>query len=123
MKISELTTEQALDVLCELTPLVSEVFSDEDLMNELKRKIGAKEGMTRADVIAFGIGKINAIMNVLFKKKKDLICAVIAAVNLTDAETVKKQNCIKTFGQIRDLAKDEEFVTFVKSCLKTEKSE
>ena len=61
--------------------------------------------------------------NVLLKKKRDSVCAVLAAVNLTDAETIKKQNIIKTLSQIRELAKDKEFLAFVKSCRETEKSE
>lgn len=123
MKISELSTEQALDVLCEITPLVSEIISDEDLAAEVKKKIGDTEGLTRADIIAFGIEKLGAIANVLLKKKRDSVCAVLAAVNLTDAETIKKQNIIKTLSQIRELAKDKEFLAFVKSCRETEKSE
>ncbi len=45
MKLSKLTTDEALDVLCEITPFVSSIISDEDLMETLNKTI-KKDGMT-----------------------------------------------------------------------------
>lgn len=123
MKFSELTTEQALDVICEITPVVSDIVTDEELSTELKRKIGINEKMTRADIIAIGLEKISALSNILFNKKREAIFSILAAVNLAEIEKVKKQNLMLTLKQIRELAEDKVFWDFVKSCKRTEKSE
>lgn len=122
MKISEMTTDQAMDTLCEITPHISDIITDEDLVNEIKKKLKKEEGTTRVDVIRFAVEKITNIVPIILKKKKFSVYAIIAAVNQTDIDTVKHQNIIKTMIQIREIAKDDDLVDFVKSCLKTEKS-
>ena len=38
-KISELTTEEAVDYLCEMTPYVANISADEELLKVLREKI------------------------------------------------------------------------------------
>lgn len=42
MKISELSTDRALDVLCELTPYVANITGDKALLDELGKKFDTK---------------------------------------------------------------------------------
>lgn len=42
MKLSELTTEQAADVLCELTPYIANITGDKALLDELGKKFDSK---------------------------------------------------------------------------------
>ena len=38
MKLSELTTDQAADVLCEVTPYIANITGDKSLLDELGKK-------------------------------------------------------------------------------------
>lgn len=43
MKLSELTTDRALDVLCELTPAVANIVEDKAVASALERAIPEKK--------------------------------------------------------------------------------
>ena len=124
-KISELSTDEALDVLCELTPFITSIVSDDDLMDELKKKIKKGEGeeLTLAETLRLGVEKVNNIIPIVLKKNRDALLSVVAVMTGCGLEEIKAQNFLKTGMQIRDLAKDKDLMDFVKSCLNTEKSE
>ena len=65
MKISELTTEQAADVLCELTPYIANITGDKALLDELGKKFDSKgksvppkEAAERLDRMAQELGEL-----------------------------------------------------------------
>lgn len=124
-KISELSTDEALDVLCELTPFITSIVSDDDLMDELKKKIKKGEGeeLTFAEMLRLGVEKVNNIIPIVLKKNRDALLSVVAVMTGCGLEEIKAQNFLKTGMQIRDLARDKDLMDFVKSCLNTEKSE
>ena len=39
MKLSTVSTDEALNILCELTPYIANISSDEELLKELKKKL------------------------------------------------------------------------------------
>ena len=122
MRISEMTTDQAMDTLCEITPHISDIITDEKLVSEIKKKMKKEESTTKADIIRFAVEKVSGLVPMIFKKRRDSVYAIVAAINQTDIDTVRHQNIIKTMIEIREIAKDDDLVAFVKSCLKTEKS-
>ena len=124
-KLSQLTTDEALDVLCELTPHINEIVSDDQLISELKRKLD-RDGdgkLTRAEMLLFGVDKINNIIPIVLKKKRDALLSIVAVMAGCELEEIKTQNIIKTGVQVRDLAKDKDLMDFIRSCLNSEKSE
>ncbi len=124
-KISQLTTDEALDVFCELTPYINDIVSDEELVEEIKRKID-KNGdgeLSRIEMLRFGVDKINKIIPIVLKKKREALLGIIAVMTDSELEDIKKQNIIITLAQVRDLAKDKDLMDFVRSCLNSEKSE
>lgn len=122
MKISQLTTDQALDAICEITPAVEDIITDDELIEELKKKIEKREGMAKAEKIRFYLEKITKLGTILLKKKREAVYTIVAALNQTDVDTVRSQNIIKTMTQIKEIANDEDFANFVYSCWKTEES-
>lgn len=124
-KISQLTTDEALDVFCELTPHVNDIISDDGLLSEIKRKIDkdGDEKLTTAEIIRFGVEKINKIIPIVLKNKRDALLGIVAVMAECSVEEIKKQNFITTGAQVRDLAKDKDLMDFVRSCLSSEKSE
>lgn len=123
MKISELSTEKATEVLCGLTPHVANIVTDEALITELKNAIDFTKANTMAEKMALTAGKITKIIPILLRNKKNDVFGIVAVLNGKTIEAVAKQNIITTMKQIRDIAKDKELLDFFKSCTGTEESE
>lgn len=123
MKLSKLSTDEALDVLCELTPYINNIVTDDVLLNELKAKVKATGNETKAEIMAMGAEKINKLVPIVLKGHKKDVYGILAVLNDTDVDAIGKQNVIKTMSQIRDLIKDKEFLDFFKSCAEQEQSE
>lgn len=122
MKISELSTDRVLDVLCEITPYVSNIVTDSDLMATLGKSV-KRDGMTRAGLMLLGAEKLTSIVPVVMKTHRADVLGVVAALNDMDVEEVARQNVIKTGMQIREICKDRELLDFFRSCAEPEKSE
>ena len=52
MKLSQMTTDKATDVLCEIAPYAMNIMTDEDLMNELKSAVDFNNAETMAEKMA-----------------------------------------------------------------------
>lgn len=122
MKISELSTDKALDVICEITPFVDEIATDEELISTIKEKVKLPEGATRADMLRIGADKINKIVSIILKKKRSAVYGILAALNETSAEKISKQSMISTAKQIKEAVGDKELIDFFKSCVGAEGS-
>lgn len=122
MKLSKLTTDEALDVLCEITPYVSNIVSDETLMETLNKTI-KKDGMTRAGVLVAGAEKLSRLVPIVMKEHRNDVYGILAAVNGLDVEEIAKQNIIKTSMQIRDVCADKEMLDFFRSCAQQKDTE
>lgn len=118
MKLSELTTEQTLDVLCEITPCVANIVSDEKLMEIIRKTVKPEEGkeMTRAAVLLAGAEKLARIVPLVMKEHRADIYGILAAVNGKSPEEIAEQNIIRTSMQIRELIKDRELMELFTSC-------
>lgn len=125
MKLSELSTERATDVLCEIAPYFMNITTDEELVGELKAAVDFKdaETMSMAEKITVVTGKISKILPILLKKRKTDLFGILGALNEKTVEEIAKQNIIKTMSQIRDISKDKDLLDFFKSCTGTEESE
>lgn len=123
MKISEFSTDKALDVFCEITPYINSIASDGELLSEIKRKVKLPEGAGRAELISVGVEKANKLIPLLLKKKRADIYGVLAVLNEKTVEEIGKQSFLTTAGQITEIARDKELIDFFKSCVVVEKSE
>ena len=122
MKISELSTDKALDIICEITPFVDEIATDEELISTLKEKVKLPEGATRADMLKIGADKINKIVPIILKKKRAAVYGILAALNETSIEKISKQSMISTAKQIKEAVGDKELIDFFRSCVGAEGS-
>lgn len=123
MKISELSTERTLDVLCEISPYAVNILSDEELLAELRETADIDKAETLAQTIVFTASKVSKLIPILLKKRKEDLFGIIGAINGKTYEEIAKQNSLKTMAQIRDVVKDKELLDFFKSCVSTEGSE
>ena len=123
MRLSELSTERATDVLCELTPYVANILSDEELLEELKKAVDRKDIVNKAQWLAVGAEKITKILPILLKKRKEDVFGILAVMNEKSIEQIAKQNILVTLKQAKTAFKDKELIDFFKSCMDTEEGE
>ena len=123
MKLSELSTDRALDVLCEILPNVNSICVDEELVEAVKKKISKKfSELTRAEILIIGAEKLTEIGLIALKKHRHDVLSILAAINGVEPEQVERQNIIKTMAMLRELAKDQELIAFFRSCAEREGS-
>lgn len=115
MKLSQLTTDALVNVLCEITPYINNIVTDNKLAAELGRKIDAQKIKTRAGVMLEGTKKLNALVPMLLQKHRDDLYGILAALNGKTSEEIGAQNALVTAAQIMELANDRELLDFFKS--------
>lgn len=123
MKLSEMTTDRAMDVLCEITPCIANITADEELLAELRNAIDPKAVKTKAELMVKGVEKITKLAPIVLKKRKSDVFGILAALNEKTAEEIGKQNIIATMAQVREVVKDKDLMDFFKSCVGSEGSE
>lgn len=123
MRLSELSTDRATDVLCELTPYIANIVSDEELLEELKKAVDRKDIVNKAQWLAVGAEKITKILPILLKKRKEDVFGILAVMNEKTVEEVAKQKFIMTLKQAKTAFKDKELIDFFKSCMDVEEGE
>lgn len=117
MKISELSTDRALDVLCEILPNVNSICIDEELVEAVKKKVSKKfSELSRAEILLIGAEKLTEIGLIALKKHRHDVLSILAAINGVEPEQVERQNIVKTMDMLRELTKDEELIAFFRSC-------
>lgn len=123
MKISELTTERAADVLCEVSIYALNILSDKELLASLRMQLEGTDGdRTKAEMIAIASEKVAELIPLLLKKHKNDVFGIVAAVNGLTLEQVRQQKIIKTMTAIKEMAQDKDLIDFFKSCVSTEKA-
>lgn len=123
MKISELTTERAADVLCEVSIYALNILSDKELLASLRMQLEGTDGdSTKAEMIAVASEKIAELVPLLLKKHKDDVFGIVAAVNGLTLEQVRQQKIIKTMTAIKEMAQDKDLIDFFRSCVSPEKA-
>lgn len=114
MKLSELTTDETLDVLCEITPYVEHIVKDEEIINIIRTDVDIKE-MTRIDYVMAALDIIGGLVPVLLKTHRSDVYHILAALNHLDPAEIATQNLIVTLTQIDEVIHDKELLTFFKS--------
>lgn len=123
MKLSQMSTDQAMDVLCEITPYIANIASDDDLLAELRNAVDPGEVSTKAELMAKGVEKITKLAPIVLKKRKPDVFGILAALNGKTIEEISKQNIIATMLQVREVIKDKELMDFFRSCAGSEGNE
>lgn len=121
MKISQMTTDQVLDLFCKITPCVANILADENLVG-LISKAAKKEDITKAGMIAMGLEKVVALVPMLLKDHREDVYTIIAVVNEKEVEEIASQNALKTAKQIVEIFKDKELIDFFSSLAQQEQT-
>lgn len=120
MKLSDLDTSRAADVLCEAGAYALNILTDEELAAELKNKIDDPGEMSLIELYIFGVQKISTLLPVIMKKHRDDVFGILAAVNGCDVNYIASQNIMVTMQMVKDLVSDKDMIDFFKSCAPVE---
>lgn len=113
-KLSELTTDECADVLCELTPYIVNIVSDKEIMDAVGKAVD-KNTITQVGIMLLGAQKITAVIPLLLKTHRPDIYAILAIISEKSVEEVAGQNVMATMWQMKELLNDKELVSFFKS--------
>lgn len=114
MKLSELTTENAIDVLCQITPCIANIAGDKALLDELREKIGPDKKSV-AEIYVYGANKISNIISVILNTHRNDVFGILSAINEMSIKDIEGQNILKTMGQIKECIFDKDLIDFFKS--------
>lgn len=122
MKLSELSTDRALDALCELAPYVSNIASDKDITGKLGEMVDLKE-MNVWGGIAVLAGRAGELAPALLKTHRPDVYGILSVMNERTVKEIAAQKLIDTMRQVKELFQDEEFMGFFKSSAQEAQSE
>lgn len=127
MKLAELNTDQALDVLCELTPSVSKIIEDDEVLDALSDAMPEK-GDENDENSSFKTGirmfaKIGTITPVLLKKHRADVYHILSVLDEMTVEEIAGQPVTVTLRQAREAFRDSDLLVFFKSFVQRERTE
>lgn len=131
MKLSELGTDKALDVLCELTPYASSIMEDGeilsalgDFMSQSADAKGAEENdasTAEKGIRMFG-GMVKNIPLLLKTHRHDMY-GILSVLNEKSVAEISAQPMSETVRQIKDVFRDSELMDFFRSSARREQAE
>jgi len=121
MKLNEISTDKALDILCELTLPLTKIAEDKELIKAVYKRTIVDEKTSKEDKKIIGTIQVaknlKTIVPKIFKAHRSEMYEILSIVNEEEIEVIKKQNVIETIKQIKELVKDEELTSFFQSLL------
>lgn len=110
MKLSELTTKQALSKMLVLIPAVKELTGDMELLELFKKGYSISPNATAEEIEAIkmkvGTEKLMDIIAMVIEKHENVIYKILSVVNERDIKEIQEQSIIETFSQIQSLFED-----------------
>lgn len=122
MKLSELGTDKALDVLCELTPYASNIASDEAVVSAIGKIMDTSKDLNLYGKGLLLVERMGEIVPVLLKTHRADVYGILSAMNERPVAEIAAQKLMDTMEQVRDLFQDEELVSFFKSSAQQEQT-
>lgn len=137
MKLSELNTDKALDVLCELTPYASSIMEDNEILSALgdfmnqsadEKKNADSNDTAENDVSTAekGIRMFGGMVKnipLLLKTHRHDMYGILSVLNEKSAAEIAAQPAGETIRQIKDVFRDNELMDFFKSSARQERTE
>lgn len=123
MKLSELSTDRALDVLCELTPYIDRITNDQDVVNTIGKVVKPDDELNRYGSFMLVMGRISEFVPLLLKTHRDDVYGILSALNEKSKQEIAAQTVKETMRQLREAFQDEDLLAFFKSSAQQEQSE
>ena len=114
MKLSEISTDRGMDIIAEAVPAIDRMVAS-DAVKEFYKKY-AKLKLTKALAVKASIELIPKLV----KSNKDDVLTIISAFTGKKLAIVKGQPFMDSFGELKDIFSDPEFLQLFKSSVNTE---
>lgn len=121
MKISQLSTVQAKDVLIQLAALTANITEDEPLMNIIGQAMDF-DGLNNTGVKGKILGKWSSFISELLHGHWEDIRGILAALNAKTAEEIEEQSMLETIRQLNEIRDDKELFDFFSLFTRREKT-
>ena len=122
MKLSELSTDRALDTLCELTPYLSNIASDATVVSAVGKVVENNKELNTYGYALLLAERMGEITPVLLKTHRPDVYGILSVLNEKSTEEIAAQSVKETLRQIREAFQDTEFLSFFKSSVRQGKS-
>lgn len=124
MKLSELSTDRALDVLCELTPCIYNITSDKEIVDSASKVIHADLSETSVYGQYLMIAdRIVEILPMLLKNHRPDVYGILSILNEKPVSEIAAQPVRDTIRQVREAFQDEDLLSFFRSSAQRAKTE
>ena len=110
-KLSDLGTDECMDVLCTIAPSIQAIVEDKDIMSTLGKAVD-KNGLTAAGVLMAAASKLVGAVPVLFKTHREDIYNILSSVGGVTVDEVKSQNMLDTMQQMKEILQDKPLLDF-----------
>lgn len=110
-KLSDLGTDECMDVLCAIAPSIQGIVDDNDIMNALGKAID-KNGLTTAGVFMAATSKLVGAVPMLFKTHREDVYNILSIVGGVTVEDIKAQNMLDTMQQTKEILQDKPLLDF-----------
>lgn len=123
MKLSDLSTDRALDVLCELTPYISNIASDEAVVAAVGKIVDKDKDINLFGNALLLMERMGEIVPALLKNHRTDVYGILSVMNERPAAEIAAQKLTETVRQVRELFQDPELLSFFKSSAQQEQAE
>jgi hypothetical protein len=114
MKLSEISTDRGMDIIAEAVPAIDRMVASEAVKEFYKKY--AKLKLTKALAVKASIELIPGLV----KSNREDVLIIISACTGKTLATVKAQPFMQSFGELKEMFSDPEFLQLFKSSVNTE---
>lgn len=115
MKLSEKTTDEVREILCQIAPMAANIFGDKKLMDSLSEKM--PEGKhSIVELYRFAANKYAVIVPVVLKDHCADVYGILAVLENKTPQEIGKQRFMTTMEQVREAVQDKELMDFLSLC-------
>lgn len=123
MKLSELSTDKAADVLCELATYVGNITDDQEVVKTIGKVVTPDAPVNQYGNYTMIVGRIVESIPLLLKNHRKDVYGILSVMNERPVKEIAEQKLMETMRQVRKLFDDEEFSDFFKSFVQQEQTE
>lgn len=115
MKLSQLTTDGAMDALCALTPHIYSITSDKKIVDAVGKVVHAEQETSLYGTYLLLADRIAEVLPLLLKEHRGDVYGILSVLNDSTPEEVAAQRFTETFRQAREALHDKELLDFFRS--------
>ena len=115
-KLSQMDTNEMLDVLLAITPELEGILADDEIMGAFGTlRTNDEKGGDTGSATARGLTFLVKIATVAFKNHRNAVYGILSAFTGMTAKEVGAQNGAVTINQLKTILSDGELLNFFKS--------